>query len=69
MVDAAIDLAQSIVEQPKMERIVPELGVPEIRERFPYSYRMLYAITPERIEIVAMIHRRRLLESAENRFE
>ena len=69
MVDAAIDLAQSIAEQPKIGRIVPELGDPDIRERFLYSYRMLYAITPERIEIVAMIHGRRLLESVESRFE
>ena len=41
VVDAAIDLAQSIAEQPKIGRIVPELGDPDIRERFLYSYRML----------------------------
>jgi plasmid stabilization system protein ParE len=66
-VDAALDLAGSIVEQPLIGRIVPELDDPNIRERFLYSYRMLYAIAPERIEIVALIHGRRLLESIEDR--
>lgn len=69
VVDAALDLAQSIAEQPKIGRIVPELDDPNLRERFLYSYRMLYAITSERIEIIAMIHGRRLLESVEDRFE
>jgi toxin ParE1/3/4 len=69
VVDAALDLAQSAAEQPLIGRIVPELGDPNIRERFLYSYRMLYAVGPERIEIVALIHGRRLLESVGERFE
>ena len=68
VVDAALDLAQSVVEQPGIGRIVPELDDPNVRERFFYSYRMIYAIAPERIEIMALIHGRRLLESVEERF-
>jgi toxin ParE1/3/4 len=68
VVDAALDLAQSVAEQPKIGRIVPELDDPNVRERFLYSYRMLYAITSEQIEIVALIHGRRLLGSVEDRF-
>ena len=69
VVDAALDLADAVIEQPRIGRIVPELGDPDIRERFLYSYRMLYAISPGRIEIVALIHGRRLLGSVEDRFE
>lgn len=68
VVDAALDLAQSVAEQPKIGRIVPELDDPNVRERFLYSYRMLYAITSEQIEIVALIHGRRLPGSVEDRF-
>lgn len=69
VVDAALELAHSIVEQPRVGRIVPELDDSAIRERFLYSYRMLYAVTPERVEILALIHGRRLLGSIEDRFE
>jgi plasmid stabilization system protein ParE len=42
--------------------VVPELGDPEIRERFVYSYRVIYRLEPDRLLIVAVVHGRRLLE-------
>lgn len=51
------------------DRIVPELQQPKLRERFLYSYRLIYEIGSERIAILAVIHGRRLLESIRERFE
>ena len=67
VVDAA--LAESIAEQPQIGRIVPELDDPAIRERFLYSYRLLYQVRDEKVEILGLIHGRRLLESLEGRFD
>lgn len=43
----------------------PELTDPKVRERFLYSYRLIYELSDEEIHIVAVIHGRRLLESLE----
>ena len=45
-------------------RMVPELGNADIRERFLYSYRLIHEIQPEYINIMAVIHGKRLLESS-----
>lgn len=47
---------------------MPELDNAQVRERFVYSYRVLYEIGVEQIDILAVIHGRRLLESVEDRF-
>jgi len=44
---------------PEVGRIVPEIGDPNIRELFIYSYRLIYEILPTRIEILALIHAKR----------
>ncbi|PUB83005.1 MAG: type II toxin-antitoxin system mRNA interferase toxin, RelE/StbE family [gamma proteobacterium symbiont of Ctena orbiculata] len=62
---AATDL---LPEQPRMGRVVPELGQQEIRERFVYSYRLIYEIHSAELHILAVIHGKRLLESVEDRF-
>ncbi|MCF6159206.1 MAG: type II toxin-antitoxin system RelE/ParE family toxin [wastewater metagenome] len=61
--------SRHIGEYPLIGRIVPEIGDERIRERFIYSYRMVYRIEPTRILIVALIHGKRLLESISERFE
>ena len=48
---------------------MPELDNHAVRERFLYSYRVLYEWDAETIEILAVIHGRRLLESLGDRFE
>ena len=58
-----------IPEQPLLGRVVPEINVEEIRERFVYSYRLVYRIHDSIITIVAIINGKRLLESISNRFE
>ena len=51
-----------------MGRVVPELGQPDIRERFVYSYRLIYQIQAQEIHILSVIHGKRLLESLEQHF-
>lgn len=54
---------------PLIGRIVPEIGNEHIRERFVYSYRLVYRIESVRILIVAVIHGKRLLENIAERFD
>lgn len=54
---------------PLAGRVVPELGDAQVRERFLYSYRVIYEVRDERIEVLAVLHGRRLLESMVERFE
>ncbi len=56
------------MEYPLVGRIVPEIGNAEIRERFVYSYRVVYKIQDDFVIIVAIIHGKRLLENISNRF-
>lgn len=49
-------------------RIVPEIGDENIRERFVYSYRLVYQVEDEQITVVAIIHGKRLLENISERF-
>jgi toxin ParE1/3/4 len=69
VVSKIITVAESIPEFPEIGRIVPELGTSEIRERFVYSYRLIYRLEPTRIVITAVIHGSRLLDSFVNRVE
>ena len=39
-----VDTAESIPENPGIGRVVPEVGMRNIRERFVYSYRVIYRI-------------------------
>jgi toxin ParE1/3/4 len=68
VVEAILEVADSIPAQPRMGREVPELKDPNVRERFVYSYRVIYEIGESPIAILAVIHGRRLLESIEDRF-
>lgn len=58
-------MGESIGEQPLIGRIVPELADERVRERFLYSYRLIYELRERCIEMLAVIHGRRLLESIE----
>jgi addiction module RelE/StbE family toxin len=51
-----IEKSEQLVELPKVGRIVPEIEDPNIRELIIYSYRLIYEISPNRIEILAIIH-------------
>ena len=60
-----LTVAKGLPEHPYIGRVVPELGKQQIRERFVYSYRLIYEINTDNILIVALIHGKRLLEIGE----
>ena len=64
-----LETSRNIKELPLIGRVVPELGNENIRERFIYSYRLVYQLNKQKILIVAVIHGKRLLENIEERFE
>ncbi|TFH86777.1 type II toxin-antitoxin system RelE/ParE family toxin [Billgrantia azerbaijanica] len=63
VVSKLVDTARGLPDLPEMGRVVPELGVDFLRERFVYSYRLIYRVDPERILVLAVIHGKRLLEN------
>ena len=64
-----LDLGLSLRDFPEAGRLVPELDEPSIRERFAYSYRVIYRVEAGRILVVAVVHGRRLLDSLGSRFD
>ena len=46
-------------------RIVPEFEDETLRERFVYSYRIIYRVQGQTITVAAVIHGKRLLEAVE----
>jgi len=69
VVSKILAVSRKIPEQSMIGRIVPEIGEKEIRERFVYSYRLVYRIQNSTITIIAIIHGKRLLENVSERFE
>ena len=56
-----IERIEQIPDFPEMGRKVPEKDNDKIREILFNSYRVIYKISPTRIEIVSIVHQRRLL--------
>jgi len=46
-------------------RIVPEFDDETLRERFVYSYRIIYRVQGQTITVAAVIHGKRLLEAVQ----
>lgn len=61
VVSKILEVSKSIGEFPRMGRAVPEFGDESIRERFVYSYRVVYEIRGAGILIVAVVHGKRLI--------
>lgn len=64
-----VELAETIPDYPEIGRVVPEIRDPSIRERFVYSFRVIYRVEPARILLVAVIHGSRLLQPHVQRIE
>lgn len=61
--------ARAASEFPRAARVVPEIGDERIRERFVYSYRVVYRIAEEAVLIIAIIHGKRMMGDISDRFE
>ena len=64
VVEKVLATATGLNQFPESGRVVPELNQSNIRERFVYSYRLIYRVEPERILVTAVVHGRRLLDDA-----
>jgi toxin ParE1/3/4 len=63
-----LEIASGIAEQPLIGRVAPEFDDETLRERFVYSYRLIYKLEKESVLVVAVIHGKRLLENVPERF-
>jgi plasmid stabilization system protein ParE len=43
-------------DHPLSGRVVPELGRPTLREVIEGSYRIVYRVTPDAVQILAVVH-------------
>ena len=53
----------TIPDAPEIGRMVPEIESPDLRERFVYSYRIIYKITENAIWILAIFPGRQPIDS------
>ena len=60
-VNHLITRGESILKNPKIGRIVPEISIPEIRELIVKKYRIVYKVKKEKIEILTIFESHRLL--------
>lgn len=69
VVDKILDVARNLKDFPSTGRIVPELADETIRERFVYSYRLVYRLESNRITILAILHGKRLSDALHDRMK
>jgi toxin ParE1/3/4 len=62
VVSKIVETAEAIPDHPELGRTVPEIDDKSIRERFVYSYRIIYRIEQERILVATVVHGSRLLQ-------
>lgn len=56
VVDRLTRRSQQIGQFPESGHMIPEAGFPQIREVLEGPYRIMYHITPDQIDIIAIIH-------------
>ncbi len=54
-----VDKSEKLEYFPEIGRVVPEIEDTNIRELFIYSYRLIYEVIPEGVQILALIHGKR----------
>ena len=62
VVKKMLDSTRTLSHFPFAGRIVPEFGDDSIREKFVYSYRVIYRIQEQTVTVAAVIHGRRILD-------
>lgn len=68
VVSKILGSSRTLVDFPRAGRVVPEVGDETLRERFVYSYRVIYRVRRSDVRILAVVHGRRLLDSVVDRF-
>jgi addiction module RelE/StbE family toxin len=59
VIQTIVGKTEKLGDFPEIGRVVPEIDDPNIRELFVYSYRLIYEINPEGLEILAIVHGKR----------
>jgi plasmid stabilization system protein ParE len=62
VVKKVLDSTRILARFPFAGRIVPEFEDESIREKFVYSYRVIYRIQRRTVTVAAVIHGRRILD-------
>jgi addiction module RelE/StbE family toxin len=65
MVDRLTNRTQQIRDFPLSGRVVREYNLPQIREVIEGSYRIIYYIKPDRIDVLTVVHAARETHSDE----
>jgi len=60
-IDQIIELAETLLDNPQMGRVVPEIANPVIRELILKKYRIVYRINENCIEILTVFEGHRLM--------
>jgi toxin ParE1/3/4 len=60
---------RSLQAFPLRGRIVPEINAENCRELFIYEYRLIYRIEQDSVQVLAVIHGRRLLRNFRSLYE
>jgi toxin ParE1/3/4 len=68
MVDRLTSRSQQIAEHPQSGRRVPEFDLGQIREVIEGSYRIIYHIKPDQVDVIAVLHGSRNDLSSEYEF-
>jgi toxin ParE1/3/4 len=64
-VDKLISLAETIVDNPKKGRVVPELSLENIRELLFRNYRTVYLVKKRSVEVLTVFEGHQLLKKDE----
>lgn len=65
VIEKLLASSQLIAQFPKIGRVVPEFNHENIRERFVYSYRLIYEIQDSQLSVLTIVHGKRLLDVAQ----
>lgn len=60
--DRVFRVTDRLAEFPRLGRVVPEIGRQDIRELIVQSYRVIYRLLPEEVEILTVHHGARPLQ-------
>jgi plasmid stabilization system protein ParE len=62
LVDKLISVAESIIDNPEKERIVPEISLEKIRELMHRNHRIVYLVMKNSIDILTVFECHQLLK-------
>jgi len=65
VVTKIVRVTRTLKRFPFAGRMVPEFEDESLRERFVYSYRIIYRIEGQTVTVIAVIHGNRMLEDVE----